>query len=48
MALAEVSRVSALEKSQRRLEKENKKRLKQGLPPLAVPEDSGGEDLAEP
>ena len=26
----------------------NKKRLKQGLPPLAVPEDSGGEDLAEP
>ena len=48
MALAEVSRVNALEKSQRRLEKENKKRLKQGLPPLAVPEDSGEEDLAEP
>ena len=44
MALAEVSRVNALEKSQRRLEKENKKRLKQGLPTLAVPEDSGGED----
>ena len=48
MALDEVSRVNALEKSQRRLEKENKKRLKQGLPPLAVPEDSVGEDLAEP
>ena len=48
MALAEVSRVNAIEKSQRRLEKENKKRLKQGLPPLAAPEDSGGEDLAEP
>ena len=47
-ALVEVSRVNALEKSQRRLEKENKKRLKQGLPPLAVPEDSVGEDLAEP
>ena len=47
-ALAEVSRVNALEKSQRRLEKENKKRLKQGLPPLAVPADPEIEDLAEP
>ncbi len=47
-ALAEVSRVNALEKSQRRLEKENKKRLKQGSPPLAVPEDPEIEDLAEP
>jgi hypothetical protein len=47
-ALAEVSRVNALEKSQRRLEKENKKRLKQGLPPLAVPADPEREDLAEP
>ena len=47
-ALAEVSRVNALEKSQRRLEKENKKRLKQGLPPLAAPADPEIEDLAEP
>ena len=47
-ALAEVSRVNAFEKSQRRLEKENKKRLKQGLPPLAVPAGSEREDLAEP
>ena len=47
-ALAEVSRVNAFEKSQRRLEKENKKRLKQGLPPLAVPADPEIEDLAEP
>ena len=47
MALAEVSRVNALEKSQRRLRRKIK-RLKQGLPHLAVPEDSGGEDLAGP
>ena len=47
-ALVEVSRVNALEKSQRRLEKENKKRLKQGLPPLAVPKDSEGVELTEP
>ncbi|MDG2196219.1 MAG: DUF2760 domain-containing protein [SAR324 cluster bacterium] len=48
VALAEVSRVNALEKSQRRLEKENKKRIKQGLPPLAVPEDTERENLAGP
>ena len=47
-ALAEVSRVNTLEKSQRRLEKENKKRIKQGLSPLAVPEDTERENLAEP
>ena len=47
-ALAEVSRVNTLEKSQRRLEKENKKRIKQGLSLLAVPEDTERENLAEP
>ena len=47
MALAEVSRVNALEKSQRRLEKENKKRIKQGLSLLAVPENSKGDGLPE-
>jgi hypothetical protein len=46
-ALAEVSRMNAIEKSQRRLEKENRKRLKLGLSPLAVPEDSNVEDLLE-
>ena len=46
-ALVEVSRVNALEKSQRRLEKENKKRLKQGLSLLAVPENSKGDGLPE-
>ena len=47
-ALVEVSRVNVLEKSQRRLEKENKKRLKQGIPPLAVPKNSEEVELTEP
>ncbi len=46
MALAEVSRVNAIEKANEDWRRENKKRLKQVYTPLAVPEDSDGEDLA--